>query len=176
MTTKTKERKPEIRRGGSAGELAGRAETPGTLASPFEEMEKLFDSFFPAAWLRPRQWDWPALGEMAMPFAGRMPRVDVIDRDTEVLVRAELPGVEKDDLDISLTDDSVTLKASTCHEKQEEKGDYQRCEISRGSFARSLSLPAGVDVDGAKATFRDGLLELTLPKRDKPSKRRVKIE
>ncbi len=175
MTTKTAETlEPKIRHEKKG--VARKAQPQDQLPSPFEEMEKLFDSFFPRSWMRPGHWDWPAIGEMAMPFAGRMPRVDVIDRDTEVLVRAELPGVEKEDLDVTVTDEAVTIKASTRQEKQEEKGDYHRCEISRGSFARSLSLPAGVDVDGCKATFRDGLLELTLPKLAKPSKRRVRVE
>ena len=175
MTTKSAETlEPKIRHGKT--QVSRKAEPQDHLPSPFEEMEKLFDSFFPRSWMRPGHWDWPAIGEMAMPFAGRMPRVDVIDRDTEVLVRAELPGVEKDDLDVTMTDDAVIIKATTRHEKQDEKGDYHRCEIARGSFTRSLSLPAGVDVDGSKATFRDGLLELTLPKLGKPSKRRVKVE
>ena len=175
MTTRTRDAsEPKIRKGKQA--VASHARPQDHLPSPFEEMEKLFDSFFPRGWLRPQQWDWPAIGEMAMPFAGRMPRVDVIDRDTELLVRAELPGVEKDDLDVTVTDDAVTIKATTRQEKQNEQGDYHRCEISQGAFSRSLSLPSGVDVDGAKASFRDGLLELTLPKLDKPSKRRVKVD
>ena len=62
------------------------------------------------------------------------------------------------------------------HEKQEEKGDYHRCEISRGAFSRSVSLPAGVDAESAKATFRDGLLELTLPKLARQGKRRIEVE
>jgi HSP20 family protein len=175
MTTKTEETlKPKIRKGKQ--EVARQGGPREQLPSPFEEMEKLFDSFFPRGWLQPRQWDWPAIGEMAMPFAGRMPRVDVIDRDAEVLVRAELPGVEKDDLDVTVTDDAVTIKASTRHEKQEEKGDYHRCEISRGAFARSISLPAGVDAENARATFHDGLLELTLPKLARQGKRRIEVE
>ena len=177
MTTKTAETvEPRIRRGKGAQELAGRPEPVSQVPSPFDEMEKIFESFFPRGWMTSRHWDWPALGEMAMPFAGRMPRVDVIDREADVLVRAELPGVEKDALEVTLSDDTLTIKASTRQEKQEERGDYHHCEISRGAFARSLTLPAGVDIDAAKASFRDGLLELTLPKLGKPSKRRVRIE
>lgn len=175
MTTKTDETlKPKIRKGQQA--VARQAGSQDDLPSPFEEMEKLFDSFFPRGWLQPRLWDWPGVGEMSTPFAGRMPRVDVIDRDEEVLVRAELPGVEKDDLDVTVTDDAVTLKASTRHQKQEEKGDFHRCEISRGDFTRSLSLPAGVDAEKARATFRDGLLELVLPKLARQGKRRIEVE
>ncbi len=58
--------------------------------------------------------------------------MNLIDRDNEILIKAELPGVKKEDLDISLTDDVLTIKASTQYEKEEEKGEYHRREISRG--------------------------------------------
>ena len=175
MTTKSAETlEPKIRHGNK--QVTRKAEPQDHLPSPFDEMEKLFDSFFPRSWMRPGHWDWPAIGEMAMPFAGRMPRVDVIDRDTEVLVRAELPGVEKDDLDVTVTDDAVTIKASTRHEKQDEKGDYHRCEISRGSFSRVVTLPADVDAEKASSKFRDGVLELTLPKVKAAKRRTIKVE
>jgi HSP20 family protein len=104
-----------------------------------------------------------------------MPKVDVIDRDEDVLVRAELPGVEKKDLEISTSDTSVTLKATTRHEEKEEKGDYYRCEITRGSFARTIALPSQVQSDKAKANLKDGVLELTLPKVEKSKRRTVTV-
>lgn len=105
-----------------------------------------------------------------------MPKVDVIDRDDEVVVRAEIPGVAKDDLDISVTDNTVTIKGETKRESKEEKGDYYRCEISRGTFARTLPLPANVDSDSAKAKFEDGVLELTIPKVEKAKRRTIKVD
>jgi HSP20 family protein len=176
MTTRNTEKTaPKVRKAPQEGSLERRAEH-GLMPSPFEEVERLFEGFFPRGWLRPQRWEWPALGDVALPFAGRMPRVDVIDRDTELLVRAELPGVDKQDLEVNVTDDAVTIKATTRHEKQEEQGDYHRCEILRGAFSRSISLPADVDIDAAKANFSNGLLELTLPKLGKPAKRRIKVE
>lgn len=176
MTTRNAEKAAtKTRRDPDARGLATRSEQ-GQMPSPFEEMERLFEGFFPRGWLRPHHWDWPVLSDAARPFAGRMPRVDVIDRDTELLVRAELPGVDKDDLEVTVTDDAVTIKATTRHEQKEEKGDYHRCEISRGAFSRSVALPTGVDTDAAKANFSNGLLELTLPKLGKPAKRRIKVE
>jgi HSP20 family protein len=117
----------------------------------------------------------PTLGEL--PHLGeKFPRVDIIDRDAEVEVRAELPGVEKKDLDVSLSDNTVTLKGSTRHEEKEEKGDYYRSEITTGSFARTLTLPGNVDSDRAKATFRDGILVLTVPKVEQSKRHTVPVE
>ena len=151
------------------------ASGPLRLVDPFNEMERIFEGFFPRGRSRPSRWDllnWPAGAELE----GKTPRVDVIERDAEVLVRAELPGVEKDKLDISLTDDTVTIKATTEHEEKEEKGDYYRCEISRGAFARTLTLPAAVNTEKAKATFKNGILELTLPKLEQAKRRNIKVE
>jgi HSP20 family protein len=143
---------------------------------PFEEMEKMFESRFP--WRMPHfgLGEWPSWKEMALRMEGRVPKVDVIDRDHEVAVRAELPGVDKKDLDVSMTENSVTIKASTKHEEKEEKGDYYRCEISQGSYARTVSLPSVVDTDQAKASFKDGILELVIPKIEKSRKRTIEVK
>jgi HSP20 family protein len=142
----------------------------------YEDMERIFDKFFTHGWLRPWRMEWPALGEPSRPFAGRMPRTDVIDRDSEILVRAELPGVNKKDIDLSLSDDSVTIKAHTRHEEKVEKENYCRSEISRGEFMRTISLPAVVDSTKAKATFKDGLLEVVMPKIEVRKRRNISIE
>ena len=145
--------------------------------SPFEEMERMFESHFPRGWMHPFfHWERPSWGELAAPFEGKMPRVDIVDRDDELVVKAELPGVDKKDLDISVTEDTVTIKGSTSHEEKEEKGDYYRCEMSRGSYTRTLSLPADVDEENTKAKFKDGILELTLPKLKKSKRHTVKVE
>jgi HSP20 family protein len=90
------------------------------LVSPFEEMERLFEATFPGTWLRP--WRWPTLKEMAAPFEGRLLKLDVIDREDEVLVRAELQGVNKDDIEVSLMDHSVQIMGSTSKEEKKEEG------------------------------------------------------
>ncbi len=143
--------------------------------SPFEEMDRLFESFFSRNWLRPMRWEWPAAGELSAPFEGRLPKVDVVDRESDILVRAELPGVDKKDLDISITDNAVTIHATTSRETEEEKGEYYRREITRGSFSRTVALPAEVDADAAKASFKDGILELTVPKVEKAKRRRIEV-
>jgi HSP20 family protein len=93
-----------------------------------------------------------------------------------VIVKAELPGVDKKDLDISVTQNTVTIKGTTSHEEKEEKGDYYRCEMSHGSYSRTLSLPADVDEKKSKAKFKNGVLELTLPKLKKSKRHTVKVE
>jgi len=139
--------------------------------NPFEEMERMFEQFMGRRWMHPFRWENPLWSEMAKSMEMRVPSVDVIDREDEVVVRAEIPGVEKDNLEVSLNDDRLTIKGSTREEKEEkEAGEYTRREMSRGSFTRVVTLPANVDGENAKASFKDGVLEMTLPKL-KPSKR-----
>lgn len=163
--TKEKESKQDIQKA-----------QPARVMNPFEEMDRLFEGHFPSGWMRPFHWPRPSWGELSAPFEGKMPKVDVIDRDKEIVVKAELPGVNKKDLDISVTKNTVTIQGSTSHEEKEEKGDFYRCEISRGSYSRTLTLPAEVNEDEAKAEFKDGILELTLPKVEKAKRRTIKVE
>lgn len=143
--------------------------------SPFEEMDRMFDQYFRRGVMRPWRFEWPSFPEVALPEM-KMPKVDVVDREAEVVVKAEIPGVEKKDLDISVGEDAITIKGSTRHEEKEEKGDYYRHEISRGSFIRTVALPATVDGSKAKANFKDGMLELTLPKTEKAKRHAVKLD
>lgn len=144
--------------------------------SSFEELDRMFDDFFSRGWMRPFRFGHPSWSHLPAPFEGRRPQVDIVDRDDEVFIKAELPGVDKDDVDITLTDNSVTIKGSTKAEEKEEKGDYHRCEISQGSFSRTLSLPAEVDTDKARAKFKHGVLKLTIPKVKKSKHKTVKVE
>ena len=149
---------------------------PTRTLTPFEEIDQYFESLFPRGWLRPFRWEWPTLNEAAVPFGGKLPKVDVIDREKEVLVRAEVPGVEKDKLDISVTETSVTIKGTSHHEEKEEKGEYYRCETTHGEFARTVALPAEVDSEHTKAKYKDGVLEIKLPKVKKAHRHAVNIE
>lgn len=149
---------------------------PMRALNHFEEMDRMFESFFPRSWMHPFRRNWPSLGALELPFEGKIPSVDVIDHDDDILVRAEVPGVDKKDLDISVTENTVTIKGKSSHEEKEEKGDYYRCEISRGTFARTVSLPHDVNPDKAKATFKDGMLELTMPKVKKSNRHTIKLD
>jgi HSP20 family protein len=159
----------------SEGGEARKAEHAHAL-TPFEEMERMFGSVFPRTRMRPSQWEWPSWAEMSALVEEKLPKMDIIERDNEVVVRAEVAGVDKKDLDISVTDHTVTIKGCTKEEHKEEKGDYFRSEISRGSFCRTSTLPCDVDGDKAKAKFSDGVLELTIPKLEVSKRHTIKVE
>jgi len=149
--------------GGKAVQVQRGALAPfKSLEDRFEQMERFMDrmmgGFSPSRWMRPFERDWAEGAEL------RAPAADLIERENEILVRAELPGVKKEDISISLTADSITIQAQSQSEAEEEKGDYRRREIRSSAFSRSLWLPAEVDSEGAKAAFKDGVLEVTLPK------------
>jgi len=136
----------------------------------FGDVDRMFDDLFGRRLMR-------RFG-LERPFAEAesfLPSVDVIDRDDEVVVRAAIPGYKKEDIEISVSDSMLTIKGETKTEEKEEKGDYYRCEISQGSFSRMVELPAPVDDAKAKATMKDGLLELTLPKIEKSKRHTISI-
>ena len=99
-----------------------------------------------------------------------MPKVDIIDRKNEII------GVSKDNLDVSLSDNTVLIRASTRHEAQEERAGYYRREMIRGEFQRTIPMPANVKGEEAKASFKDGILELTIPKVEQSKRRAIKVE
>lgn len=150
---------------------------PVRARSPFEDMDRMMENILPRSWMRPFQWDRPLWSDL-VPFEPRLPHidVDVVDRDDEVVVRAQVPGVDKKDLEVTVTDSTVTIKGKTSHEEKEEKGDFFRCEISRGAFSRTVSLPSNVDGSKAKAVMKDGMLELTMPKMEKAKRHAIKVE
>lgn len=135
----------------------------------FEEMERMFENFLPQNWMHPHKMDMSLL-------KGKLPEVDVIDQENSVLIRANLPGVKKEDLQVSTTDHSLTIKGSTREETKEEKGEYYRHEIQSGNFLRTIALPASVDEKGIKAKFKDGLLKVTLPKLESEKRHHIKID
>lgn len=135
---------------------------------PFGDMDRMFDDFFSRRWLRP-------FGGNGFPELQAAPSVDVIDRDGEVVVRVAVPGYKKEEIEISVSNSTLTIKGERKSEEKEEKGDYYRCEISQGSFTRSIGLPAEVDDAKAQASMKDGMLELTLPKIEKSKRHTISI-
>ena len=149
----------------------------GRVLSPFEEMDHWFDdAFFHPGWMHPYRHRWPNWGDFGSAFKGRIPKVDVIDRESEIVIHAELPGVNKDDLDVSITENTISIRATTKHEEREEKGEYFRREMSRGEFQRTIPLPVNVDAENAKASFKNGIMELTLPKVKSAKRKNIKVE
>jgi len=149
---------------------------PSRMLTPFEEMDRLFERIIPRGWLRPLGWESPLLSEFAESLEMRMPRVDMFDGEENVVIRAEVPGVDKKDLSISVNDTSATIKGKVMREAKEEKGEYYRCEISGGEFSRTLMLPCAVDASKASAQLKDGVLELTLPKVEKSKRHTIRID
>ena len=154
-------------------------ETPSRVMTPFDEMEhmmeQMFDNFFHRGWTRPFRLGLPSWSNLSEPFGVTMPKVDILDRDDDILVRAELPGVDKKDLDVTISGNTVTIKGETSHEEKKEQGSYFRREISKGSFCRTLGLPGDVDTSDPKATFKDGVLEIKLDKVEEAKRHSVKI-
>jgi HSP20 family protein len=130
-----------------------------------DEVNRLFDNFFTGL---PERRRGLLEGEWA-------PSVDVAETDNEVVVTAELPGIKQDDVDITITDDVLTLKGEKKEEKEVKEKNYHRIERSYGSFQRSISLPAGVQADKAKATYKDGVLHITVPKAEEAKPKQIKI-
>jgi HSP20 family protein len=148
----------------------------------FDELDNLFDDFLSRRWPRLFDWNFPAMG-MERGFGGRgmmmgrgVPKVDIVERDKEIEVQAELPGVKKEDLDVSINNQIMTIRATTQEEKSEGEGRYLRREMTRGEYQRTLSLPDYVDEDNAKATFKDGILCVTIPKMEKSQRKSIQIQ
>ena len=91
-------------------------------------------------------------------------------------INAEIPGIEKDDLSVTVTDRTLTIKGENRQEEESEEGELHRREIRTGSFSRTLTLPEDVDGSKAKASYKDGMLELRLPKLRRAKKHDVKVD
>jgi HSP20 family protein len=130
-----------------------RALTPWTGLTTFKtELDRLFDRFLEPGWT-----PLPALGAWE-------PKVDVTETKDTITVKAELPGVEQKDIAVTLDDDVLTIKGETEEKKEEKDTRYHRVERSYGSFARAMRLPAAVDGSKTTASFKDGVVTITLPK------------
>lgn len=129
-----------------------RALTPWTGSGLRREMDRLFERFFESLWAEP-----PALGEWT-------PALDVGEGKDAITVKAELPGVDPKEINISLEGDMLTIKGEK-EEKNEEKDERRhRVERSYGAFMRGVRLPAPVDAGKVSATFKNGVVTITLPK------------
>jgi len=138
----------------------------------FQEMEKRFEDFFRRPFSLMPSW-WPRL---KMPEIEEIsPSIDILTEGDDVVVKAELPGMQKEDIDISLTEDTITISGEKKKEEKVEKKDYYRLESSYGSFKRLFSLPAEVQTEKASAKFKDGVLEIRIPKTEEAKKKEKKV-
>ena len=139
----------------------------------FRELEHRLDNVFSDNWGFPSRWelpDWSRLYKIRL----AEPRIDIVDRDDDILVRADVPGYDKQGLEVSFTDNTITIRGSASEAKKEEKGDYYRNETMKSAFTRTVYLPSDVDGNRAVSTCTDGLLEVAVPKLEKA--RRVKVD
>jgi HSP20 family protein len=118
----------------------------------------------------PERW-WPA-ARMEM----TTPAVDLYDEKDDIVVKAELPGMEKDNIEVNLSGNRLTIKGEKKQEEEVKREGYYRSERSYGSFLRSLELPTEVQTDKVKAAFKKGILEIRLPKTEEAKKKETKVQ
>lgn len=158
----------DVRTSKEGSELMPKSPLGGLMS--FDEFDNFFDNFLSRRWPRLLDLNMPNLSEAGFP------RVDVLDHDNDIEVLAALPGVKKEDVEVSVTDQAITIRTSTKEEKkEEEKGKYFRREIAQGAFQRTVSLPENVDGEKANASFKDGILKVTIPKTEKSKRRNIEI-
>lgn len=154
-----------------------KAKSTWPALSSISDIDKAIERFFDRRWPSLLRWnDIPAVDTLFEFEGQRLPSLDLIDRDNEVLLRLEIPGIDKKDIQISLADNLLTIKGETSSDVKEEKGDYYRHEISNASFARSVSVPGNVDVDKAVANLKDGVLEIKLPKLESSKRKSIAVQ
>jgi HSP20 family protein len=135
---------------------------------PFQELRKeidrLFNEFFNRPVL-PEKFEW---------FEWT-PAVDVSETEDSIVVKADLPGVKPEEIEINLSDNILTIRGEKKREEEEKKENFYRVERYYGSFMRAIQLPTEVDVEKVKATYKDGVLKVVLPKKVEP-KKSIKVE
>jgi HSP20 family protein len=134
-----------------------RREEEQPLALWQRDLDAMFDEFYRGFGLAP----FRNFGLSSDAFS---PKIDVVDGETELKVRAELPGMDAEDVDVSVTQDVLTIRGEKREESEDRGKDYYRVERSFGSFSRSVQLPCEVDPGEADATFEKGVITITLPK------------
>jgi len=148
------------------------------------EMKRLFDELWGAEERRGKRPALPERGKGAMLPTERKealvgtPPVDLVDKEDCLILRSEMPGVKKDNIKITVTDDEVTLAGKVEQKKEEKKENYYYCERAYSSWQRTVPLPAKVKSDKVEAKYEDGVLEITLPKveEEKKKKREIKVK
>jgi HSP20 family protein len=135
------------------------------------EMNSLFDDFF-------KGFDLAPLGREREHFNIFSPSIDIKENDKEVSIKVELPGMDEKDIEVSLTDDALSIKGEKKEEKEDKSKNYYRMERSYGSFSRTAQLPTGIDSQKADAVFKNGVLTITVPKTEeaKAEVKKIKVK
>jgi HSP20 family protein len=135
---------------------------------PFGELRTTMDRLFDEGFSRP--WRFLSTDAMESTFP-----VEVSETDQDVQVKAALPGLKPEDVDITITNDVLTIKGEHREQTEEKSKEFYRREIRYGSFHRSLSLPTSVDVERAEGKFENGILSLKLPKAEAVRPKQIKV-
>jgi HSP20 family protein len=133
-----------------------------------EDVERRFDEIFGRPTLPSLWWRFPE-------ETGWIPALDVFEKDNKLVVKAEIPGMKEEDIDVSVVGDTLTIKGERKTEAEVKDEDYYRCERSYGSFFRSIPLPSAVDANKIEANYENGVLEVTLPKTAAAKRKKVKV-
>ena len=133
-----------------------------------DEMDRIFDDFALG-----RRWARPFSHETGPAIWA--PEIDVFHKNTELTIRADLPGLKREEVSVDITDSEVTIQGERKHEREEEREGYYRSERGYGSFCRMIPLPEGAITEQAKAIFKDGVLEITMPAPPAAKGRRLEI-
>ena len=150
----------------------------------FAKMEQEMRKFFDELWGERQRWSaLPGPRSAALPAEKTegtvgTPLVDLVNGDKEFVLRSEMPGVNKNDIKITVSEDSVSISGKVEKKKEEKKENYYYTERAYSSWERTIPLPEKVKSDSAKATYSNGVLELTLPKVEEthPKKREITVE
>lgn len=143
-----------------------------------EEMDRIFDDFFTHS---PYKRVGPGRALKKVGSGRQMPAlrkafVDVQETDKEIIITAELPGMDKEDIELNVTSDAAEIKAEKKEERKEEKEGYRAYGRKYAGFYRRVPLPVTVQPDGAKASYKNGVLEITLPKKEVSKSRKLSID
>lgn len=142
------------------------------------EIDRLFEDFDKSGWPSPlgrSVFDLEPLWRRELNW-GATPAVDIVDKEKAYAVTAELPGMEEKDLELTVVDDSLTIKGEKQEEKEEKEEGYHLHERRFGSFERRFRIPEGVDTDKIEASFKNGVLTVTLPKKPEAQRKQKKID
>jgi HSP20 family protein len=120
--------------------------------------------------IEPLGWRWPMGVDYERSF-----RLDVVDHDKELVIRGELPGVEKDDIEVTVMGDRLMIEAEREFEKEDDEDAYYRHEVGYGKLMRTIALPVTVDAENIHAELKDGILEVTLPKLEVAGRHTIKV-
>lgn len=136
-------------------------------------MDEFFEGFMPRRWMEafePFGFGWPKEVDHEPSF-----RLDMIDREKELVVRGELPGVDRDGIEITISGDRLTIEAERKFEEKEEMETFYRHEVGYGKLMRTMALPVEVDAEHVVAELRDGILEVKLPKAQPAERHTIKV-